>query len=58
MDFYSINQIAEKMAVNRHTVEKYIKNGQLKSYKVGKSVRIEKGDYEEWIRTMARDVKR
>ena len=50
MKLYTINQIAEIMQVNRNTVSRWIKNGQLKSIKINdKNVRISEEQLNDFL---------
>jgi excisionase family DNA binding protein len=48
--FYSAHELAEKLSLNVMTIYRYIKAGRLKAYKIGKEFRIEKTDFEEFLR--------
>ncbi|NLY38473.1 MAG: helix-turn-helix domain-containing protein [Firmicutes bacterium] len=44
MEFYTVEEVAGILKTTEHTIRKYIRNGQLSAYKVGKAWRIEKKD--------------
>ena len=44
-EFYKAEDLAEKLDVNIMTIYRYIKDGKLKAYKIGKEFRI---DYKEF----------
>jgi len=48
-DFYMVDELAEKLRVNRMTIYRYIKAGKLAAYKIGKEYRIAKIDYEKFM---------
>jgi excisionase family DNA binding protein len=48
-DFYLVEELAEKLRVNRMTIYRYIKAGKVKASKIGKEYRIERGDFEAFI---------
>lgn len=41
-DFYTVQELADKLRVNIMTIYRYIKAGKLKAYKIGKEFRIDK----------------
>lgn len=49
-EFYRAEDLAEKLDVNIMTIYRYIKAGKLKAYKFGKEFRIEKGEYDAFVR--------
>lgn len=50
MKLYTINEIAELMKVNRNTVSRWIKNGQLKAIKINeKNVRISEKQFNDFL---------
>lgn len=48
-DFYLVDELAEKLRVNRMTIYRYIKAGKLTASKVGKGYRITKAEFERLI---------
>jgi len=48
-EFYTAQELADKLRVNIMTIYRYIKAGKLKAYKFGKEFRIQKDDYEKFI---------
>ena len=48
MEELTTNQVAEKLQVVPETVRKYIRNKQLKAYKVGKKWIVRKEDLEQF----------
>lgn len=48
-EFYTAQELAEKLRVNIMTIYRYIKAGKLKAYKLGKEFRIEKKEFERLL---------
>ena len=48
-DFYTAEELAEKLRVNIMTIYRYIKAGKLKAYKTGKEFRIERVEFEKFM---------
>lgn len=48
-EIMTIEQLAEALHVSRSTINRAIKAGDLKAFKIGKSVRIEKESVIEWV---------
>ena len=44
LEFYTINEVASLLKVSRTTVERRIKDEELKTYKFGGNIRISKSD--------------
>ena len=51
MEFYTVEEVAGILKTTEHTIRKYIRNGQLTAYKVGKAWRIEKEDLQVFLDT-------
>ena len=51
MAFYTIDDVAIALRISMLSVMKYIKNGRLKSFKIGRLVRIRKTDFEDFLKT-------
>ena len=49
-EFYTAKELAEKLRVNIMTIYRYIKAGRLKAHKIGKDFRIEKSEYERFLK--------
>ncbi|OGG59540.1 hypothetical protein A3C89_01105 [Candidatus Kaiserbacteria bacterium RIFCSPHIGHO2_02_FULL_50_50] len=49
-DFYTAQQIAEKLQVNIMTIYRYINAGKLSGYKFGKEFRISVEDFETFLK--------
>ena len=50
-DFYLVEELAKKLRVNPMTIYRYIKAGKLQAYKIGKSYRIAKVEFERLLNT-------
>jgi excisionase family DNA binding protein len=51
-EFYRAEDLAKKLDVNVMTIYRYIKAGKLKAYKIGKEFRIDKSDFENFMKAM------
>jgi excisionase family DNA binding protein len=49
-DFYTAQELADKLSVNIMTIYRYIKAKRLSAYKIGKEFRIARADFENFIR--------
>ena len=49
-EFFRAKELAEKLSVNVMTIYRYIKAGKFKAYKIGKEFRIEKKEFENFLR--------
>ena len=49
-EFYTAEDLADKLSVNIMTIYRYIKAGRLKAYKIGKEFRIEKEDFDNFLK--------
>jgi len=49
MNYISAQIVAERLVISVKTVRRYIKNGKLPSFKIGKLRRISEADLEEFI---------
>ena len=47
--FYTAQELAEKLRVNIMTIYRYIKAGKLKSYKIGKEFRVDKKEFQRFL---------
>lgn len=48
-DFYTAQELADKLRVNVMTIYRYIKAGKLKAYKIGKEFRIDQSEFERFL---------
>lgn len=49
-EFYKAEDLAEKLDVNIMTIYRYINSGRLKAYKIGKEFRIDKDEFEDFLK--------
>jgi len=52
-DFYTAQELADKLQVNIMTIYRYIKAGKVKAYKIGKEFRIGKAEFEEFLKKVS-----
>lgn len=50
--FYKAEDLAEKLDVNIMTIYRYIKAGKLRAYKIGKEFRIDKQEFEQFLKSV------
>jgi len=48
-DFYTTQELADKLQVNIMTIYRYIKAKRLKAYKIGKEFRIDKNEFRSFL---------
>jgi len=48
-EFYLVDELAEKLRVNRMTIYRYIKAGRLQAFKTGKEYRIAKVEFDRFL---------
>lgn len=48
--FFTAKELAERLSVNIMTIYRYIKAGRLHAYKIGKEFRIEKKEFEKFLK--------
>lgn len=48
-EFYTAQELADKLRVNVMTIYRYIKAGKVKAYKIGKEFRIDKKEFEKFL---------
>ena len=48
-EFYTAQELAEKLRVNIMTIYRYIRAGKLKAYKLGKEFRIDKKEFNNFL---------
>lgn len=49
-EFYSAKELADRLRVNIMTIYRYIKGGKLKAYKIGKEFRIDKIEFNRFLK--------
>ena len=48
-EFYTAQELADKLRVNIMTIYRYIKAGKLRTYKIGKEFRIDKSEFNNFL---------
>lgn len=48
-DFYTAQELADKLRVNVMTIYRYINSGKLTAYKIGKEYRIDKIEFNKFL---------
>ena len=48
-EFYTAQELADKLRVNIMTIYRYIKADKLKAYKIGKEFRIDKEEFNKFL---------
>lgn len=48
-DFYLVEELADKLRVNKMTIYRYIKAGKLSASKIGKEYRIDRETFDKFI---------
>jgi len=48
-EFYTAQELADKLRVNIMTIYRYIKAGKLKAYKMSKEFRIDKKEFNKFL---------
>ncbi len=51
--FYKAEDLAEQLEVNIMTIYRYIKAGRLKAYKLGREFRIEKSEFDAFLKKVS-----
>jgi len=51
--FYCAQELADELRVNIMTIYRYIKAGRLKAYKIGKEFRIDRADFEGFLKNVS-----
>lgn len=49
-EFYTAEELADKLRVNIMTIYRYIKAGRLKAHKLGKEFRITKEEFDRFLK--------
>ena len=52
-EFYTAQELADKLRVNIMTVYRYIKAKRLKAYKIGKEFRIDKNEFKIFLKKVS-----
>lgn len=56
--FYTVNEVAELLRVSKLTIWRYINAGKLPAYKLGRDWRIKKSEFESFIESRRKPLKR
>ena len=48
-EFYTAQELADKLRINIMTIYRYIKAKKLKAYKIGKEFRIDKNEFTKFL---------
>ncbi len=52
-DFYKAEDLAELLEVNIMTIYRYIKAGRLKAHKIGRDFRIDKNEFQAFLKKVS-----
>ncbi len=52
-EFYRAEELAELLEVNIMTIYRYIKAGRLKAYKIGRDFRIDKNEFNAFLKKVS-----
>jgi excisionase family DNA binding protein len=52
-EFYKAEDLAELLEVNIMTIYRYIKAGRLKAYKIGREFRIDKNEFQGFLKKVS-----
>ena len=52
-EFYRAEDLAELLEVNIMTIYRYIKAGRLKAYKIGRDFRIDKNEFNRFLKKVS-----
>ena len=52
-EFYKAEDLAELLEVNIMTIYRYIKAGRLKAYKIGRDFRIDKNEFNAFLKKVS-----
>jgi excisionase family DNA binding protein len=52
-EFYTAKDLAEKLSLNIMTIYRYIEAKKLKAYKIGKEYRIDKVEFEAFLKKVS-----
>jgi len=50
LEYYTVDEIAQKLRVKVYTVREWIRKKELPAYKVGRDYRVKREDYEEFLK--------
>ena len=52
-DFYTAQELADTLQMNVMTIYRYIKAKKLRAYKIGKEFRIDKSEFESFLKKVS-----
>lgn len=52
-EFYTAQEMADRLRINVMTIYRYIKAGKIKAYKLGKDFRIEEKEFKRFLNSMS-----
>ncbi len=52
-EFYKAEELAELLEVNIMTIYRYIKAGRLKAYKIGREFRIDRNEFQSFLKRVS-----
>ncbi len=52
-EFYTAQEMADRLRVNVMTIYRYIKAGKIKAYKIGKDFRIDDKEFKRFLNSMS-----
>lgn len=52
-EFYLVEELAKKLRVSEMTIYRYIKAKKVKAYKIGKEYRIDRNEFENFLKKTA-----
>lgn len=52
-DFYLVEELAERIRVSKMTIYRYIKGKKICAHKIGKEFRIDKCDFEDFLKKVS-----
>ncbi len=50
--FYKVEEVAEMLQVTKMTIYRYIKAKKIKAYKIGKEIRIDGSDFQDFMESI------
>jgi putative resolvase len=50
-DFYLVEELAEKLRLNKMTIYRWIKRGKIEAHKIGKEYRISRETFNKFIKS-------
>ena len=50
--FYTVEDVADMLQVTKMTVYRYVKAKKIKAYKIGKEIRIDGTDFQEFLQSI------